>query len=170
MKIKITVKGIDSLFSFFDESEQIAYQTPHKLIAQLNADSCVAACARMILADFGVDAPESYLASALETKRGALLSKLPSVLKDFGAKHNYEWRKNLTLTDLSKAAEHRCAVVSLQRKNAEFGHSVIVDGIIDEEIRLRDPLPTGQGKSYAVSLEKFSDVWIKSGVIYVEQK
>jgi hypothetical protein len=67
MKLKITHQGIDELFSFFDETEQIPYQSPHKLIAQFNSDTCVAACARMILADFGIEAPESYLASALET-------------------------------------------------------------------------------------------------------
>ena len=122
MKIKITVKGIDSLFSFFDESEQIAYQSPHKLIAQLNADSCVAACARMILADFGIDAPESYLASALETSNGALLSKVPQALKDFGLRQNFQWRKDLNLEDLTDALKKGSAIVSVRRKSAIFGH------------------------------------------------
>lgn len=155
MKLKFTVKGIDSLFSFFDESEQMPYSSPHNLIGQINDDACVAACARMILADFGINAPESYLASALETKRGAYLSKVPRVLKEFGLKDNYEWRKTLTISDLSKAVENGRSIVSLQRKDAKFGHSVIADDIIDEKVRLRDPLPTGQGKSYAVSLENF---------------
>ena len=73
MKLKFTVKGIDSLFSFFDESEQMPYSSPHNLIGQINDDACAAACARMILADFGINAPESYLASALETKRGVFV-------------------------------------------------------------------------------------------------
>ncbi|MGI8638874.1 MAG: cysteine peptidase family C39 domain-containing protein [Pyrinomonadaceae bacterium] len=168
MELKIKVKGIDSLFSFFAESEQIAYQSPHELIAQINDDACVAACARMLLADFGIDATESYLASALETEGGAYLSKIPQALKAFGLNKNYEWRNDLTIAELSKSLKRECAAVSLQRKNAKFGHSVIVDDIITDEIRLRDPLPLGQGKSYAVSIEKFSDVWLKSGVIYVK--
>ena len=168
MKIKITVKGIDSLFSFFAESEQLPYQTPHRLIAQFSRDTCVAACARMILADFGIDAPESYLASALETDGGAYLSKVPQALKTFGLNVNFEWKKTLTIAELSKFLKHGRAIVFLQRKNEEFGHSVIADDIIDEEIRLRDPLPRGQGKSYAVTLEKFSSVWLKSGVVYVK--
>jgi hypothetical protein len=109
----------------------------------------------MILADFGIDAPESYLASALETERGAYLSNLPQVLREFGVKGNYEWRKILTIGDLSKAVESKRSIVSVQRKNAKFGHSVIVDDIINEKVRLCDPLPTGQGKSYAVSLKIF---------------
>ena len=114
MKIKATVKGIDALFSFFTEREQLPYSSPHNLIAQINDDSCVAACARMILADFGIDAPESYLASALETKRGAYLSKVPRVLKEFGLINNYEWRKILTISDLSKAVENGRSIVTLQ--------------------------------------------------------
>ena len=74
----------------------------------------------------------------------------------------------MTISDLSKAVENGRSIVSLQRKDAKFGHSVIADDIIDGKVRLRDPLPTGQGKSYAVSLENFSDVWLKSGVIYVK--
>ena len=168
MKIKITVKGIDSLFSFFDASEQKPYLSTRKVIAQLNADTCVAACARMILADCGIDAPESYLASALETRGGAYLSKAPQVLRDFGVKGNYEWSNKLTIADLSKAVKNRRAIILLQRKNAEFGHSIIVDDIIDDKVRLCDPLPVGQGKSYAVSLDIFTQVWLESGVVYVK--
>ncbi len=168
MKLKIEVKGIDSLFSFFDESEQIPYLSAHKTIAQFNADTCAAACARMILADFGIDAPESYLASALETESGAFLSKVPKVLKDFGGKPAYKWRNNLTIDDLSEAVKNGRAIVLLQRRNAKFAHALIVDDIINAEIRLRDPLPIGQGKSYAVSLKTFTKVWSKSGVVYVK--
>ena len=168
MKIKLTVKGIDSLFSFFDENEQTPYLTPYKLIPQFSKDTCVAACARMILADFGINAPESYLASALETDGGAYLSRVPQTLKTFGLNVSFEWRKNLTIAELSEFLNYGRAIVFLQRVNEEFGHSVIADDIIGEEIRLRDPLPRGQGKSYAVSLEKFSSVWLKSGVVYVK--
>lgn len=168
MKIKITVKGIDLLFSFFDENEQIPYQTPHQLIAQLSDDTCVAACVRMILADLDIDAPESYLASALETKRGAFLSKVPEVLTEFGGETGYQWKTGLTIDDLSKAINQGCATVFLQRGNSKFGHALIVDDIIGLEIRLRDPLPIGQGKSYAVLLETFTEAWLKSGVIYVD--
>lgn len=168
MKIEITVKGIDWLFSFFPENEQIPYQSPHKLIAQFSRDTCVAACVRMILADFGIDAPESYLASDLETNDGAYISRVPQTLKAFGLNVNFEWRKNLTIAELSQFLKHGRAIVFMQRKNEEFGHSVIVDDIIGDEVRLCDPLPRGQGKSYAVSLKKFFSVWLKSGVVYVK--
>ncbi len=89
----------------------------------------------MILADFGIDAPESYLASALETKSGAFLSNVPKVLKDFGGKPAYKWRNNLTIADLSEAVKNGRAIVLLQRGNAKFAHALIVDDIINAEIR-----------------------------------
>ena len=154
-------------FSFFDESERTPYQTPHTLISQSSNDACVPACVQMVLADFGIEYPQNYLASALETRRGAFLSKVPGVFGEFDV-FNFHWRKNLTLTDLMNVLGDGFAIVSVQRKNAKFGHSVIVDAIINNTVRLRDPLPMGQGKSYAVALEIFLEVWLKSGVIYVK--
>ncbi|CAN5196658.1 hypothetical protein BH20ACI1_BH20ACI1_01200 [soil metagenome] len=165
--METTNKGFELLFPFFAESEQIAYQTPHKLISQSNDDSCVAACVQMILSDFDIYESQSYLASALETRRGAFLSKVPSVLREFEITV-FQWQKNLTLTALLNSLESNSAIVSLQRKNTKFGHSVIADAIIDNIIGLRDPLPMGQGKSYAVALETFVEVWLKSGIIYVK--
>ncbi len=166
-------KGIELLFSFFDESEQINYQTPHKLISQSSADTCAAACVRMILADFALDAPESYLASALDTSDGAFLSRIPPILKDFGLRQLYEWRNDLSFADLNNALKSANAIVSVKRKNSIFGHALVIDAILNDEIRLRDPLPLGQGKSYAAAKEKFTEVFFRkgetgTGVIYVE--
>ena len=167
MKSKITDKGFELLFSFFAENEQIEYQTPHELISQSSIDTCVAACMRMILTDFEIRIPESYLASALETDDGAYPSRVPNVLNALGI-DVYQFQRDLTIADLSAALEKGFAIVSVQRKNTKFGHSVIADAIIDDTIRLRDPSPLGQGKSYAVALETFTEVWLKSGVIYVK--
>jgi ABC-type bacteriocin/lantibiotic exporter with double-glycine peptidase domain len=167
MKSKITDKGFDLLFSFFAENEQIEYQTPHQLIPQSSDENCVAACVQMILADFEIEYPQSYLASALETGGGAYPSKIPYVLNEFGI-DVFQWKKDLIIADLAAALENGFAVVSVRRKSAKFGHSVIADAIIDNTIQLRDPLPIGQGKSYAVALKTFTEVWLKSGVIYAK--
>lgn len=173
MKSKIRLKGIDLLFPFFAESEQKFYQPPQKLISQMSADTCVAACMRMILGDFDIDFPESYVASALETSNGALLSKVPPIFKEFGLRQIYNWRKDLKLTDLTIALKRASAIVSVKRKGAVFGHALVIDAIFNNEIRLRDPLPRGLGKSYAVALETFSEVFLVNGktgagVIYVD--
>ncbi len=76
----------------------------------------------------------------------------------------------MTIADLSATLENGFAVVSVKRKNTKFGHSIIADAIIENTIQLRDPLPVGQGKSYAVALEIFIKVWLNSGVIYAKQK
>ncbi|HSK72546.1 MAG TPA: cysteine peptidase family C39 domain-containing protein [Pyrinomonadaceae bacterium] len=160
-------KGFELLFSFFSESEQIEYHSPHELIPQTSIYTCVSACVRMILADFDIYFPESYIASALETSGGAYPSKVPAILNEFGVEV-YQWKNDLTIADLSAALENGFAIVSLKRENTKFGHSLIADAIINDAIRLRDPLPLGQGKSYAVALETFMKVWLRSGVVYVK--
>ena len=122
MKSESEDKGFELLFSFFAENEQIEYQSPHELIPQTSLDTCVAACLRMILADFEIRIPESYLASALETNDGAYPSRVPNVLNALGI-DVYQWKKDLTVADLSAALEKGFAIVSVQRKNAIFGHS-----------------------------------------------
>lgn len=161
-----TDKGFEFLFTFFEESQQIEYQTPHLLFPQLNDETCVAACVQMILSDFGIFQPQSFLISELETNRGAFLSKVPQVLEEFDVK-GFVWKKDLEITDLSNALKTNPSIVSLRRKNANFGHAVIADAIINDTIGLRDPLPIGQGKSYAVKLKTFQEVWLESGIIYV---
>ncbi len=161
--MQTTDKGFELLFSFFAENEQIEYQTPHELVPQNSDDTCVAACVRMILNDFGIFAPESYIASALETSDGAFLSQSPQTLKDFSLSQIYEWRKDLNLSDLSKSLKQGNAIVSVKRKGEIFGHALVVDAIFDSEIRLRDPLPRNEGQSYAVTVETFSEVFFRNG-------
>lgn len=163
MKSESEDKGFEFLFSFFDETDQIQYQSPHELIPQFNDDSCVAACVRMILADYGIYVPESYLASALETSDGAFLSKTPEILEDVGSLSKFEWRNDLSLADLNAALKQASAVVSVKRKGEIFGHALVIDAIFGNEIRLRDPLPRYEGKSYAVLIEKFSEVFFRKG-------
>jgi hypothetical protein len=156
-----TDKGFELLSTFFEDDDQISYQTPHELIPQFNYDSCVAACVRMILADFDIYVPESYLATALDTTGGAFLSKVPEVLEDFGLPHNYEWQNDLSLSSLSDALKQGSAVISVKRRGEIFGHALVVDAIFENEVRLRDPLPRNEGKSYAVAIEKFSEVFFR---------
>lgn len=154
-------KGYEMLFSFFKESKQISYQTSKQIIPQFNDDSCVAACVRMILADHGIYAPESYVASALEISEGVFLSKAPDVLEKFGLSEKFEWRTDLRLFDLNKALEKESAIVSVKREGEIFGHALVLDAIFENEIRLRDPLPRNKGKSYAVLIEDFSEVFFR---------
>ncbi len=126
----------------------------------------------MLLADFGIDAPESYLASALKTSNGALLSNVPQILKDFGLKQDYEWQEDLHIVDLTDALKSGNAIVSVKRQGAFFGHALVIDAIFENEVRLRDPLPKGQGKTYAVAFERFAEFFLREketgrGVIYV---
>jgi hypothetical protein len=128
----------------------------------------------MRLNDIGVKLPESYISSALETQGGAYLSKAPEILFEFGFPIKLVWKNNLSFPEFKELSAQHQAIVAVKQRGASFGHAIIVDGIIDNEVMIRDSLPVGQGKSYAVSAEKFKEVWLRenntgSGVIYDKQ-
>jgi ABC-type bacteriocin/lantibiotic exporter with double-glycine peptidase domain len=171
MKLSEKEKGLETIFSFFEAEKQKLYHSPFNLIGQNNDDSCVTACVRMILADFGIRQSEAFVASSLETSGGAYLSKIPVVIKEFELKSDFIWRDDLTFEDLKNSIIQQSVIVSVKRKEAKFGHALIIDAMIGNEVRLRDPLPRGQGKSYAVSVDNFKEVWLKengkgNGVVY----
>ena len=98
---------------------------------------------------------------------------MPNVLKEFGLTRSFKWRKKLTFDELTEAVKRGRAVVSVKRKGDLFGHALVIDDIINNEVRARDPLPLGQGKSYAVKIERFLEAWLRAadtgtGVIYVD--
>lgn len=174
MKIKGKEKGLESIFSFFESKDQKPYNSPFAVFGQNNKDSCVAASIKMILNDAGIKKPESYIISTLETGGGAYLSKSPQILAEFGLTTKFIWKNDLTFEQLKESLGQYKSMVSVKVKGADFGHALIIDAIIDGEIRLRDSLPVGQGKSYAVSIEKFKEVWLRenntgSGIIYDKQ-
>lgn len=174
VKIKGQEKGIENIFSFFEGKHQKQYASPFSKFGQSNKDSCVAASVKMLLNDADIQESESYIASALETRGGAYLSKVPQVLTIFGLKTNFVWKNDLTFEQLKESLQQNISIVSIIREDADFGHALVIDAIIDGDVRFRDPLPVGQGKSYAVSIEKFKEVWLREnnkgiGVVYDKQ-
>jgi hypothetical protein len=168
-------KGFETIFPFFEFIKQKPYQTEFELIGQSHKDSCLAAVIKMLLSDFRISQPEAYISSVLEMKDGAYLSKVPSVLSEFGLDLNFKWRTNLTFEELKTAVINQRAIVSVKRVRTNFGHALIIDAIIDGEVRLRDPLPLGIGRSYAVSIEDFKNFWLRNdglgiGVIYDDKQ
>jgi ABC-type bacteriocin/lantibiotic exporter with double-glycine peptidase domain len=174
MKLKGKEKGTENIFSFFEAADQKSYNSLFAVIGQNNKDSCVAATIKMWLHDIGIKLPESYISAALETQGGAYLSKVPELLAEFGFPTNLVWKNNLSFPEFKELSAQHQAIVPIKLRGANFGHAVIVDGIIDNEVMIRDSLPVGQGKSYAVSVEKFKEVWLRenntgSGIIYDQQ-
>ena len=146
---------------FFAEAEIFAYRTPGLLFGQVAQDSCVAACCRMILGDHGISIAESYLRDALQLDEGSYVSLLPALLRGFGLATDYVYRNDLTLAELTTATWQDAAVAFVKTPNSVGGHALVVDGIADGLVKIRDPLPQGHGKAYSVTTEVFLKFWLR---------
>lgn len=144
---------------FFHEVETILTIPRGLVIGQMYNDSCVAACARMLAADAGVDVPESYLRDLLKIDEGGYLSDLPDALQTIGVQTRYEYRRDLTLAALQQAVQIGAAVAYLE-KPVTGGHAVVVEMITDMFVTLRDPLPIGEGRGYQVHQQDFLLFWL----------
>jgi hypothetical protein len=162
------VKSLSDLFEpfasggrakgYFFITEKIFDYTPAgKLSGQSSDYSCVAGAARMILRDNGIDLPEAYLRAELKTtKEGTPLSHVAGVLtEEIGNK--YVFRGKMKFDDLKSALEKGSAIVNVRAGG--LVHSVVIDKIEDGKVNLRDPLPVGIGKAYAVTEETFTRYW-----------
>lgn len=67
-----------------DKIEKFPYGSPKSRVAgQSEPSSCIPACVKMILDDHGIEYPEAYLRSAMETDAsGTLLSKAADCLNE----------------------------------------------------------------------------------------
>lgn len=144
---------------FFSEFETFPVVARGALYGQMNADSCVAACARMMAADAGIDLPESYLRGLLKIEDGGYLSELPNALQAIGLISRYEYRRDLTFVALQEAVRVGSAVAYLENPQRS-GHAVVIEAITDEFVTVRDPLPRGEGRAYQVRHADFLRFWL----------
>jgi ABC-type bacteriocin/lantibiotic exporter with double-glycine peptidase domain len=144
---------------FFSEFETFPVVARGALYGQMNADSCVAACARMMAADAGIEIPESYLRGLLQIEDGGYLSDLPNALQTIGLTSRYEYRRDLTFVALQEAVRVGSAVAYLENPQRS-GHAVVIEAITDEFVTVRDPLPRGEGRAYQVHHADFLRFWL----------
>ncbi len=152
---------------FFAAVDTQPYQSHGILLGQETEYSCVAACCRMLLFDQVPGAEndylvsESFLRTALQTNyRGSTVAQIPDVMRDHGSPLRYVYRKNLTIDDLQAAVEFFPAVALVSNREAGEYHAVIVDGVNDESVWIRDPLPESTGSAYSLAQAIFLTAWI----------
>ena len=120
----------------------------------------------MILQDDGIEVPEAYLRNILETDRtGTDLSQIPKALEIFGAKQKYSFVRLRTIDELKDKSSLFPTIAAVKVKGNNAYHTILIDKIFGDFVFVRDPLPSGQGKSYKVKIEDFTATWIqkKSG-------
>lgn len=148
---------------FFSEEATISVIVRGIVIGQLQDDSCLAACARMLAADKNIQIPESHLRELLKIDDGGYLSDLPQILQQIGISAQYHYRRDLTIEELRRSLISGDAIVYLENKE-KFGHAVVVENITDMYVILRDPLPAGEGRGYQVRLDTFLEFWLIDSV------
>ncbi len=144
---------------FFHDVETFPVVARGALYGQMNPDSCVAACARMIAADAGIEIPESYLRGLLKIEDGGYLSDLPNALQAMGLPSHYEYRRDLTFAALRETVQLGSVVAYLKNVQGS-GHAVVLEAITDDFVTVRDPLPRGEGRAYQVRHEDFLRFWL----------
>jgi filamentous hemagglutinin len=153
---------------FFAAVETRPYRPRGVLLGQATDDSCVPACVRMLLLD---NLPhlendhrfsESFLRGALETTdEGSSVAHIPAVLQEMGVVRPYDFRTDLTLSELRASAQSGAALVLLRTVFPESAHVVLVEEVTDEIVALRAPLPLGAGSAYTVGLQEFAAAWYR---------
>jgi ABC-type bacteriocin/lantibiotic exporter with double-glycine peptidase domain len=164
---------IDISQRFFDylagaDLRDCAPPKPRDCGTQLHGGSCVAACARMLLKDFGVEQPEAYIRAAIgvDALEGGYLSNVPAGLKDLEFPREARYHERLTLPELRWHTATNAALVGVKLEGYGF-HALVVDGFEGDDVRLRDPLPVGTGSSYKVGQEYFCEAWQGKAVVVI---
>lgn len=146
---------------FFIQAQIFDYMPIGIVYGQGAQDSCVAACCRMLLDDYGIKQAEAYLRDALNLEQGSYLSQVPATLQAFDVVQDFSYRDDLTLDDLRLAVRLGSAMVFVKGVQDATGHALLVDGITEGHVAIRDPLPLGMGKAYRVSVTDFVRVWLR---------
>lgn len=145
---------------FFAAQETFPYTPAGVVYGQRTPDSCVAACARMLLHDAGLQIPEIHLRELLRvSRRGAYLSDLPATLRTAGLKQQAVYQARLPLAKLQDSLQRGPVAVFVARGG--FAHVLLLDGLDADFASLRDPLPEGEGRAYKVKLQDFLAVWAR---------
>lgn len=146
---------------FFMQARIFAYAPSGVVFGQGAQDSCVAACCRMLLHDYGIEQAEAYLREALNLDEGSYLSQVPATLQTFGLAQEFVYRNDLTLDELKLAVQRDTALAFVKRAQDMAGHALLVDEITTNRVALRDPLPLGMGRTYRVPVSDFVRVWLR---------
>ncbi len=146
---------------YFAAQETFGYTPAGVVYGQATPDSCVAACARMLLHDAGIHMAEAPLRELLNTSaEGAFLQDLPKALLAVGLTRRLSYLRTLSLPGL-RLAVTRGSVVCFVIRPGQTGHALLVDELDAKLVRLRDPLPQSQGRAYSVRLTDFLAVWTR---------
>lgn len=158
--------GDRGLRGVFTIDEEYAYDNHPILFGQFTADSCVAACCKMLLEDEHIPEAKIRVFVKVIKDEGADIEDAPDALKRLDPSVSYTYHKKLSLDELRAATEKGPVMISIQTSIIGHGyHAVIVDGFEGQLVLIRDPLPELEGSAYKITLETFKRAWRGKAVI-----
>jgi hypothetical protein len=135
------------------------YSISRILVDQMEGGSCVGSCGKMLLADKGIDIPEAYIRNMLGIDAsGTSVRNLQKLVDEMPELSGATVRANAAVSDVVELAANGPVAVNIT--HSTYGsHAVIVDGIQDGRVLIRDPLPEGLGSSYSMDLADFEGLF-----------
>jgi hypothetical protein len=128
----------------------------------------------MILSDNGIFLPEAYVREMANIDASAgihirdAVPGLNTILENSGVSARYVYSSSVSLEELRSATSRGSAVVDVRVPAGTTGdhkiHAVIVDGIENNLVLIRDPLPEGAGSAYKISVDDFMKAWDVPGM------
>lgn len=147
--------------------ELSTHESKGLLHGQSEGNTCVVASLKMILDDMGIKIEENILAENLgTTENGVSVAKVPEALSKLGIETNVEARPNITIDEIANSVSDGKSVIASVNVPGKGPHAIVVDGVSDGQVIIRDPLPMGQGSSYSVFVNDFKSFFTGRGVIF----
>jgi hypothetical protein len=141
--------------------------TNRLLHGQSKRNTCVASSLKMILDDMGIKIDEDVLAEKLgTTDNGVSVGKVPEALSKLDINTNVQARPNITIDEMASSVENGKPVIASVNIPGKGSHAIVIDGVGNGQVLIRDPLPMGTGSSYSVSLNDFETYFTGRGVIF----
>ena len=143
--------------SYFDGEKVETSKTQQ---GQLGPADCAITSLDILLKDLGIEKPISEIAEAMnyDPFQGSNIFNIPEALNKMGIENIEANKSAMTIDQLEIAlSDGRSAIVSVNNGNG--GHAIIVDGINNGQVTIRDPLPIGKGSSYTISTSEFETAW-----------
>ena len=142
-------------------SNKIEAETINNLQGQHGPSDCALTSLEMILRDFDIEPPAPFdLAQAMnyDPIGGARIFDIPNALEQLGIDGINVESGPMTIDQLKSSIDGGDkAIVSVN--NGQGAHAVIVDGINNGNVTIRDPLPIGEGSTYTVPQSVFESSW-----------